>query len=164
FSIFNLPPEYQYHMSDLMYTSILLDPKEQNPDQIQLFLQLIISDLLQLWQDGIKVPTESCTEVILVAIVCDKPAAHTISGFASHSHTNFCTCYWITFKVCTNAQHHELDELYCNLMMPNACKTFVKDFVTHYMQLLCLPYFNIVEQVIIDPMYNLFLGKCTTLP
>ncbi|KAG2121282.1 hypothetical protein DEU56DRAFT_873818 [Suillus clintonianus] len=127
--------------------------------------------------NNIIVPTKLCPEgclicVILVPVVCDKPAAHKISGFTSHSHTNFCTCCWISiaskdkvsafekgaFKVHTDAQHHKLGELYGNLTMPNAYKTFVKDFVTIYMQLWCLPYFNIVEQVIIDPMYNLFLG------
>lgn len=63
----------------------------------------------------------------------------------------------------TDAQHRELGDLYRNLTTPNARKTFVKDFATHYTQLSRLPYFTIVEQVIIDPMHNLFLSKCTTL-
>jgi len=29
--------------------------------------------------------------VILTAVVCDKPAAHKMGGFASHSHNHFCT-------------------------------------------------------------------------
>jgi hypothetical protein len=77
----------------------------------------MVSDLLQLWRDGIKVPTESCPEstqlspytqedilikighlvrVILMAVVCNKPAAHKVGGFGSHSHTNFCTLCWIS--------------------------------------------------------------------
>jgi len=36
--------------------------------------------------------------VILVAVVCDKPAAHKIGGFASHSHNNFCTLCWISAR------------------------------------------------------------------
>jgi hypothetical protein len=102
-----------------MCTSILPGPKEQNPDQIQRFLRPIISDLLRLWKFGIKVPMESCPQgtlyphdtyldsmlllgrvvrVILVVVVCDKPAAHKIGGFASHSHTNFCTACWISIR------------------------------------------------------------------
>ena len=46
-------------MSNLMCTSILPGPKEQNPDEIQHFLHPIISDLLRLWKDGITCPTES---------------------------------------------------------------------------------------------------------
>ena len=34
----------------------------------------------------------------LVVVVCDKPAAHKIGGFASHSHTNFCTECWISIE------------------------------------------------------------------
>jgi hypothetical protein len=36
--------------------------------------------------------------VALVAVVCNKPAAHKIGGFGSHSHTQFCTKCWITQK------------------------------------------------------------------
>ena len=101
-----------------MCTSILPGPKEQNPDEIQRFLRPIISDLLRLWKDGIKVPTESrpdgeaytsdrvvedtltvtgrLVRVILVAVVCDKPAAHKMGGFASHSHNHFCSLCWIS--------------------------------------------------------------------
>jgi len=107
----------RYRTSNLLCTSIIPGPKEQNPDEIQQFLHPMVSDLLQLWRDGIKVPTESCLEgtrlspctqedvliktgrlvrVILVAVVCDKPAAHKVGGFGSHSHTNFCTLCWIT--------------------------------------------------------------------
>ena len=45
-----------------MCTSILPGPKEQNPDEIQRFLRPIVSDLLRLWKDGIRVPTESQPE------------------------------------------------------------------------------------------------------
>ena len=104
-----------------MLTSILPGPKEQSPDEIQRFLRPIISNLLHLWQDGVRVPTPSCpnskslshttwvllmslshfiigclVRVILVAVVCDKPAAHKIGGFGSHSHTNLCHACWIT--------------------------------------------------------------------
>lgn len=34
--------------------------------------------------------------VILVAVVCDKPAAHKMGGFASHSHNHFCTLCWVS--------------------------------------------------------------------
>jgi hypothetical protein len=34
--------------------------------------------------------------IILVTVACDKPTAHKIGGFVSHSHTNFCTLCWIS--------------------------------------------------------------------
>ncbi|KAF9227070.1 hypothetical protein BS17DRAFT_637127, partial [Gyrodon lividus] len=90
------PSTPRYHTSNLLLTSILPGPKEQNPDQIQQFLRPIVSDLLHMWGNRIKVPMESIVGrlvwVILVDIVCDKPAAHKIEGFGSHSHTYLCMC------------------------------------------------------------------------
>ena len=126
--------------------------------------------------------------IVLIAVVCDKPAAHKIGGFASHSHMKFCNLCWITlhnkskpaafqdggtsssftgsltiscltgFCRRTNEEHHQLGEEYCHLTTPTSCKNFVKDHATCYTQLSWLPYFNIIQQVVIDPMHNLFLG------
>jgi hypothetical protein len=51
-----------YRTSNLLCTSILPGPKEQNPDEIQRFLRPIVSDLLYLWKHGMTVPTESKPE------------------------------------------------------------------------------------------------------
>jgi hypothetical protein len=133
--------------------------------------------------------------VILVAVVCDKPAAHKIGGFASHSHTNFCTLCWISvldkgkptafqnegvsfifltsyqvltpttaFRRRTNEEHRRLGESYRQLSTPTARKNFVKDHATRYCQLPRLPYFNLVKQIVIDPMHNLFLGSSSYPP
>ena len=126
--------------------------------------------------------------VVLVAAVCDKPAAHKIGGFASHSHTLFYTLCWITshdkekptafqkggmsflfaqctaishptaFRPRTNEEHRQLGEEYCQLSTITARKSFVKSYATRYTQLSCLPYFSLTEQIVIDPMHNLFLG------
>ncbi|KAL4078647.1 hypothetical protein V8B97DRAFT_2021036 [Scleroderma yunnanense] len=125
FSICNLPPEYsRYHTSNLLLTSILPGPKEQNPDD--------------------DFPTPSCPDgclvcVVLVAIVCDKPAAHKIGGFASHSCTFFCHGCWIcqvekdkakvffsAFQAHTNAEQQELGEHYHQLTTAAAHKDFTQ--------------------------------------
>lgn len=128
--------------------------------------------------------------VALIAAVCDKPAAHKIGGFASHSHNNFCTLCWITaqdkakstafheggtsivatydvltarstaFRPRTNEEHRRLGDAYHQLSTPTARKNFVKEHATRYTELSRLPYFNLVDQVVIDPMHNLFLGMC----
>ncbi|KAF9227789.1 hypothetical protein BS17DRAFT_694301 [Gyrodon lividus] len=92
--------------------------------------------------------------VILVAIVCNKPAAHKMGGFGSHSHTNLHTSCWIT----------QADK--------DKARAFVKDsnlqslsplaFAPQYTQLSRLLYFNLVEQIMIDPMHNLFLSLVKT--
>src|SRR5712691_4195464 len=136
--------------------------------------------------------TGRLVRVILVAVVCDKPATHKMGGFASHSHTNFCTLCWISthdkgkpyafqhggvlfailirfhafihssntaFRRRTNEEHRRLGEDYRQLPTPTTRKNFVKEHATRYCQLSRLPYFNLVEQIVVDPMHNLFLGQ-----
>jgi hypothetical protein len=43
--------------------------------------------------------------------------------------------------------------------MPTTQKNFIKEFVTRYTELSRLPYFNLVEQLVVDPMHNLFPGE-----
>ncbi len=40
-------------------------------------------------------PDGHLVRVALVALVCDKPAAHKLAGFGLNGHTHFCTKCWI---------------------------------------------------------------------
>jgi hypothetical protein len=62
------------------------------------------------------------------------------------------------FRARTNEEHRRLGDQYRELRTPYARAKFVKDYATRYTQLSRLPYFNLVEQIVIDPMHNLFLG------
>lgn len=89
-------------------------PYEQNPDQVQRFMRVVVNELLQLWEKGIMVRTARHPEgrlvrVALVSICCDKPAAHKLGGFGSHSHTHFCTRDWIKQKDKGTAKAFEHD-------------------------------------------------------
>lgn len=153
-------------------------PKEQPPDEVQRFMRVFISELLRLWQHGVRIPTESCPEgrlvrVILIAVCCDKPAAHKLGGFGSHSHTNFCTRDWIkqrqkatpeAFKEGslpprTNEQQRDYGAQYCGCQTKSTREAFVKTYATRWSELSRLPYFDMVRMIIIDPMHNLLLGK-----
>lgn len=77
--------------------------KEQSPDECQRYMRVPVNELLRLWEHGASIPTPSCpngrrVRVVLVAVCCDKPAAHKMGGFGSHSHTYFCTRDWISIK------------------------------------------------------------------
>lgn len=62
------------------------------------------------------------------------------------------------FRPRTDEEHRRLGEEYIRQPNPTSRKNFVKDHATRYSQLSRLPYFNLVEQIVIDPMHNLFLG------
>ncbi|KIK16848.1 hypothetical protein PISMIDRAFT_25032 [Pisolithus microcarpus 441] len=142
FSICNLPPEYRYHTANLMCTSIMPGPKEQAPDEVQHFLHPIVSDLLQLWKHGIKVPTESHPEACWIPSK-DKASVNAFQRGA--------------YLPQTNLEQRHLGDEYHNLANANAQKNFVKEFAMWYSELSCLPYFDLVQQIVIDPMHNLFL-------
>ena len=76
-------------------------PKEADVDQVHYYMIILVNELLRLWADGViiytsKYPLGRLVRIALVAVVCDKPAAHKLGGFGSHSHQFFCTKCWIT--------------------------------------------------------------------
>jgi Transposase family tnp2. len=92
---------FRYRTTNLLLAGIMPGPKEAGPDEVQRFLQVLVNELLRLWKYGTtivtpKYPQGRLVRVALVAVVCDKPAAHKMGGFGSHRHTNFCTMCWIS--------------------------------------------------------------------
>ncbi|KAJ7113735.1 hypothetical protein C8R43DRAFT_903251, partial [Mycena crocata] len=109
--------------------------------------------------------------VALVALVCNKPAAHKLGGFGSHSHTNFCTMCWISQDRKSSPEALQENGDFPNARMNNienskgnisittqsARDASVKKHATRWSEHR-LPYFNICEMIVIDPMHNFFLG------
>lgn len=90
----------RYRTANLLLTAIMPGPKEPDPEQVQGYMRVLINELIRLWRDGVVICTPSCpngrrVRVILVAVVCDKPAAHKLGAFGSHTHRLFCTRCWI---------------------------------------------------------------------
>lgn len=76
-------------------------PKEADVDQVHYYMIILVNELLRLWADGViiytsKFPNGRLVRIALVAVVCDKPAAHKLGGFGSHAHQFFCMKCWIT--------------------------------------------------------------------
>jgi hypothetical protein len=100
FNIANLRHHLRYRLGNLIFTSILPGPKEQDPEQVQRFMWIMVNELLRLWRHGFlvktaKYPFGRLIRVILMCVCCDKPAAHKLGGFGSHWHTFFCMRCWI---------------------------------------------------------------------
>ncbi|KAF8066846.1 hypothetical protein FPV67DRAFT_1670313 [Lyophyllum atratum] len=123
-----------------------------------------------------KYPNGRRVRVALVAVVCDKPAAHKLGGFGSHAHTYFCTKCWVTqelkatdasftengFRARTDSEHRGLQEDYLMCKTKTARAEFVKAHATRWSELYRLPYFDICRMIMIDPMHNLLLGVVKT--
>ncbi|RDX43089.1 hypothetical protein OH76DRAFT_1361580 [Lentinus brumalis] len=177
FNIINFPPYLRFRATNLLLTCIIPGPKESDPDQTQRFLRVLVNELLRLWKHGAIIPTHRhprgrLVRVILVGVFCDKPAAHKIGGFGSHSHTFFCTRDWITqglkatleafvanaFPARTNEDHRARMREYQACPSKNARDEFVKAHGVRWSELARLPYFDMCRMIVVDPMHNLFLG------
>ncbi len=91
----------RYRTANLLLTGIMPGPKEADVNQVHHYMIILANELLRLWADGIiiftsKFPNGRLIHVAWVAVVCDKPAAHKLGNFGSHSHKFFCTKCWIT--------------------------------------------------------------------
>ncbi|TBU52487.1 hypothetical protein BD310DRAFT_981846 [Dichomitus squalens] len=156
-------------------------PKEADPDQVQRYMRVLVNELIRLWKYGAMVPTPKYPKgrrirVILVGVVCDKPAAHKLGGFGSHAHTYFCIQDWISqtfkatveafkanaFRTRTDAEHRSFMAQYQQCSSKGEREDFARKYATRWSELARLPYFDMCRMIVVDPMHNLFLGLVKT--
>ena len=80
-----------------------------------------------------------------------------------HTERSSC-CGTGAFPQRTNAEQRRFGHEYLQKTSANARKTFVRDKSTRWSELSRLPYFDLVRQIVIDPMHCLYLGMCCTGP
>ncbi|EJF59017.1 hypothetical protein DICSQDRAFT_14970, partial [Dichomitus squalens LYAD-421 SS1] len=181
FSIINLPFYLRYRTAYLLLAGIMPGPKEADPDQVQRYMRVLVNELIRLWKYGAMVPTPKYPKgrrirVILVGVVCDKPAAHKLGGFGSHAHTYFCIQDWISqtfkatieafkanaFRTRTDAEHRSFMAQYQQCSSKGEREDFARKYATRWSELARLPYFDMCRMIVVDPMHNLFLGLVKT--
>ncbi|CAK5277777.1 unnamed protein product, partial [Mycena citricolor] len=93
----NLPIEERYRTENMFLCGIIPGPNEPPLDATNSYFAPLVDCFVRLWHCGVRF-TETCEYALgrlvrcaIVAFVCDLPAARKISGFASASHTHFCT-------------------------------------------------------------------------
>ncbi len=62
------------------------------------------------------------------------------------------------FRARTNAEQRRLQQEYLKCKTKTAREEFATAHATRWTELFRLPYFDVCEMVVIDPMHNLFLG------
>ncbi|KAF7377085.1 hypothetical protein MSAN_00127100 [Mycena sanguinolenta] len=130
-------------------------------------MRVLVDELLRLWIHGVWIVTPNhplgrLLRVILVGVICDKPAAHKMGGFGSHSHQFFCTRCWIRqqdkaseeaflkngFRERTDSEHRRLQQEYLKCTTAAARKAFVTAYATRWCQLARLPYFDLCRMIV----------------
>lgn len=108
----------------MLLSGIMPGPKEQTGDQVQRFMRVFVNELLRLYYDGFmvktpKYPNGRRVRVVLLCVICDKPAAHKLGSFGSHSHTLFCHRCWIhQSEKASAASFQSNGEIYLQLVVP----------------------------------------------
>ena len=178
-SILNLPRSERYKLENIIVVGCIPGPSE--PHNMNTYLKPMVDELLILWE-GIPFQPHSYTIPVqihgcLLGVACDTPATRKVCGFTSCSSTHGCSKCLKTFSCSAfgekldysgfdrhNWPLRTLDQhCFALLALENAtcqtqCEKVEREFGVRYSELVRLPYFNIIEQHVIDSMHNLNLG------
>ena len=179
-AIMNLPRAERFKRENIIVVGILPGPGE--PSSLNPFLVPVVSELKEIWSDGIEVhhlsparePQKFFAALLLVA--CDVPAARKLCGFLGHGAKRGCSkckkefisgehfgdkMNFGGFEDClhrTNEEHRsQAQEILIEDTYQGRENKEVK-YGTRYSELMQLDYFDCIRYTIIDPMHNLFLG------
>ena len=174
----NLPRSERYKIDNVIIVGVLPGPKEPRK-HMNSYLKPLVDELLELWTGtyftapGVFVPVRCA----LLCISCDLPATRKVCGFISFSSLHGCskcmkkfTCDAFgsksdysgydreTWKVRTKDEHLQQVSKLNDARTATDQQQNEKKYGVRYSELLRLPYFDIVEYHVIDPMHNLLLG------
>ncbi|KAI0790156.1 hypothetical protein BC629DRAFT_1593292 [Irpex lacteus] len=182
-SLANLDNDLRYRPQNVMLSGVTPGPHELNADQLQQFNKAFVSDLLDLYENGMIVKTPTCPEgrlvrVILVAVCCDHPAMCRMCGFGDHG-TKSAFCHRCTaprsslskdagitigaFPARDGNEHKARSAEYAKLSSDRERQEFVKKHSARYYELSRLPYFDPIRMTVVDPMHNILLGIVKTV-
>ncbi|XP_058880312.1 uncharacterized protein LOC131737148 [Acipenser ruthenus] len=144
------------------------------------FLSYLVEELKEAWLHGfslqsVKQGRTATFCLALLAVACDIPACRKVCGFLGHAANRGCSECWKLFpgqvgqkdysgfaRDAWPQRTHERHLEWCAQILDKKTKQDVKllerEYGVRYSVLLELPYFDIVQVHVIDPMHNLFLG------
>lgn len=178
-ALMNLPRHLRFRRENILLIGII-PALQKEPESLNSFLEPLISDLNMLWK-GVRLRTNQNSNgtVVRCALLCaaaDIPAARKLCGFLGHSAAYGCSKCMKKFpggfsektnysgfrKSSWPPRSKTLHERYVRIVNEAQTKTQKKQLESkygcRYSKLMDLPYFNVVDFHIIDPMHNLFLG------
>ena len=148
---------------------------------MNMFLKPMVDELIDLW-DGCYLRTSSALGIVpvhcaLMCVSCDLPATRKACGFTSYSSLHGCSKCMKTFPcdtfgkksnysgynrqswpVRTHALHKEQVMKYKYARTAASQHELERKYGVRYSEVLRLPYFDVVEYHVVDPMLNFLLG------
>lgn len=179
-TVLNLPRCVRHQKKWAMLIGIIPGPEEAQR-HVNTFLKPVVDDLLALYKGMEIVRHEESfkSRAVLLPVLGDLPASRKISQFLSHKANKPCDkCHktakrepgtagasgrmsFLTESMPKRRNDKEVRgamDKYKNASSKHAADAIAKVSGVRYSELSRLPYFNTVENFLIDPMHNLFLG------
>jgi hypothetical protein len=179
FTCLNLPPHLRHHPENTFLAAIIPGRHELSIDQINHFLKPIVDQFLRAYKHSSWIVNADLhaegflARSAIAALVSNLPAAKRTAGFLSHSANVFCSVCTLT-KVEINAveipeerlrtrdDHMEKVREWLNKQLKHDCDEHARTHGVHWSELLRLPYWNPLDQVVVDGMHMFFLGNVMT--
>ena len=180
FVVENLPRTDRYKLENIIVVGYIPGPKEPKK-HINTYLKPIVDELLELWH-GKLLRTSSIFGIVpvrcaLTCITCDLPATRKLCGFLSFSASQGCSkcrkhfpCEHFGEKLNYSGfdrdewpqRTHDMHVQHVSEVQAATTATrqseLEKLYGVRYSELLRLPYLDIVEHHVVDPMHNFLLG------
>ena len=177
----NLPRSERYKLENVLVVGCIPGPKEPK-HSINTYLSFMVDELEVLWDAGIQVsvntnPTPITIRAALVAVVCDIPACRKVCGFTGFQAKLGCSkCLKIfpsgsfgekldysgfdrsVWPLRTLENHMKALGCISNAKSPTEQLSLESKYGSRYSELTRLPYFNVIDHHVVDPMHNLYLG------
>lgn len=178
--IANIPRSERYKLENVIIVGTIPGPREPKK-HVNFYLKPLVEELLELW-NGTLLKTSSLFGIVpvrcaLICVSCDLPAIRKVCGFTSYSSIQGCSkcmkrfpCESFgtkldysgydrdTWTIRTHALHKEQVKEFKEATTASQHHELERKYGLRYSELLRLPYFDIVEYHVIDPMHNLLLG------
>ena len=170
-SVLNLPRRERNSSENVFLVGVIPGPREPKKN-MNSYLKPLVDELQELWQGVIR--------AALICTACDIPASRKVSGFVGHNAHRACSrCLkgfrkegafgdqpdftgtdrdnWPMRCVTSHRQHARLHKAAKTL---EEQKTIERNHGCRYSVLIELPYYDVINYCVIDPMHNLLLGTC----
>ena len=179
FVILNLPQNLRYKQDNIIVGGIIPGPHEPSKT-LNTVLTPFVDDFLRLWQGiALTLPEPNLPVRIraaLLCVCCDVPACRKVCGFLGHNGRLACSkCnkpfpgnvqdgfdysgYDVSSWPQRELHHHTAGATAVQQPTHQAERKRLESLHgLRYSILTKLPYFNVIQQHVIDPMHNLYMG------
>lgn len=183
--LFNLPPELRHLPQNVFLVGIIPGPDKPSTSEINHYLQLLVTVLLQFWDPGVfytrtyKHLLGRLAQAMIAPDIMDHPGLRQVIGLASSSNAHYmcteCDLDYHDLHITDRSEWPAKDpalirrfmNLWKNAKSTNDRKSIFDAFGWRWSALCDLPYWNPVVFAVVDSMHtldlNLFQNHCRTL-